>query len=100
MLAAAVREAQEEIGVTPTDLVPLTAMHRTHGNGLAIDERVDFFFTCAAWTGEPRLRETAKAADLRWCRLDDLPDPVVPHERYVLEQLRAGHVAPIMVYGF
>jgi ADP-ribose pyrophosphatase YjhB (NUDIX family) len=75
-------------------------MHRTMANGDAIDERVDFFFTAHAWTGEPRLLETAKAADLRWCSLDDLPEPVVPHERLVLEHLNAGTMPAIMTFGF
>jgi 8-oxo-dGTP diphosphatase len=99
---AACREAAEEIGVgiAAADLVPLTAMHRTHGNGQAIDERVDFFFTCRTWRGEPRLLESAKAADLRWWRLDDLPEPVVPHERQVLEELSAGEVRAITTFGF
>lgn len=100
VLVAAVREAEEEIGVVPTDLAPLTTMHRTHGNGQAIDERVDFFFTARTWAGEPRLLETAKAADLRWCPLDALPEPVVPHERFVLEHLRAGTTPAITTYGF
>ncbi len=100
VLAAAVREAQEEIGVTPTDLAPLTTLHRTHGNSRPIDERVDFFFTCRAWTGEPRLLEPAKAADLRWCPLSALPDPVVPHERFVLDGLRDGDLPAIATYGF
>jgi 8-oxo-dGTP pyrophosphatase MutT (NUDIX family) len=102
VLAAASREAAEELGVAIEldALVPLTAMHRTHGNGQWIDERVDFFFTCRSWSGEPRLMEAAKAAELRWCALDDLPDPVVPHERYVLERLLARDVPPIVAYGF
>ena len=100
VLAAAVREAEEELGVVPADLTPLTTMHRTHANGRAIDERVDFFFTCHTWAGEPGLRETAKAADLRWCALDGLPDPVVPHERFVLEGLRAGTLPAITTFGF
>lgn len=100
--AAAVREAAEEIGVVidPTDLAPVTAMHRTHGNGRPIDERVDFFFTCRTWVGEPRLLETAKAADLRWFPLGVLPEPVVPHERLVLEHLLAGDLPPILTFGF
>jgi 8-oxo-dGTP diphosphatase len=100
VLAAAVREAAEEIGVVPVDLVPLTTMHRTHANGQAIDERVDFFFTCRTWTGVPRLMETAKAADLRWCPLDQLPDPVVPHERFVFDGLRSGTLPSITTFGF
>jgi len=98
--AAAVREAREEIGVTPEELVPLTAMHRTHGNGQAVDERADYFFTCRRWSGEARIAEVAKAADLRWFALDDLPDPVVPHERFVLDRLRAGGVQAIVTFGF
>jgi len=99
---AACREAAEELGVTiePHALAPLTAMHRTHGNGQPIDERVDFFFTCDHWVGEPRRVEQAKTAELRWCQLDALPDPVVPHERFVLEHLRAGDAPAITTFGF
>jgi len=102
VLAAARREAAEELGVeiAPADLVPLTAMHRTHGNGRPIDERVDFFFECRRWSGEPRRVETAKSADLRWFALDALPEPVVPHERFVLDALRAGELPPIVTFGF
>jgi 8-oxo-dGTP diphosphatase len=100
VLAAATREAAEEIGVVPVELVPLTTMHRTHSNGRSIDERVDFFFTCRSWAGEPRLLEPAKSADLRWFPLDDLPEPVVPHERFVLDGFRAGTLPAITAYGF
>jgi 8-oxo-dGTP diphosphatase len=102
VLQAAVREALEEVGVRidPADLVPLCAMHRTHANGRPIDERADFFFTCTRFEGEPRRIEENKSADLRWFRLDALPDPVVPHERRVLELLAAGPVPPILVHGF
>jgi 8-oxo-dGTP diphosphatase len=100
VLAAAAREAAEEIGIVPADLAPLTTMHRTHANGRPIDERVDFFLTCRTWAGEPRLLEPVKAADLRWFPLDDLPDPVVPHERFVLEGFRDGTLASITTYGF
>lgn len=100
--AAACREAAEELGVDvdPADLVPLTTMHRTNGTGLEIDERVDFFFTCRRWTGEPRTMEPTKSAGLRWSPLDDLPEPVVPHERFVLDGLRAGDLPPICSFGF
>jgi 8-oxo-dGTP pyrophosphatase MutT (NUDIX family) len=99
---AAVREAREEVGVTidTAHLQPLCAMHRTHGNHRPVDERVDFFFTCTRWTGEPRLLEPAKAADLGWFALDDLPDPVVPHELAVLRALAAGAPPPLMTFGF
>ena len=100
VLQAAAREATEELGIVvdPADLRPLTAMHRTHGNHQAIDERVDFFFECRRWSGRPHLLED-KAADLRWFPLDALPDPVVPHELYVLQRLDASLPA-IVTFGF
>ena len=99
---AAVREAAEEVGVViaPADLRAVTVMHRTGRTGDPIDERVDFFFECRRWTGEPRIVEPAKAADLGWFGLDELPDPVVPHERYVFEHLAAGTLPPVTTFGF
>ena len=100
--AAACREAAEELGVVvePADLVPLTAMHRTAPTGLEVDQRVDFFFTCRRWAGEPRTAEPERSGGLRWCALDALPDPVVPHERVVLDGLRAGGLPSITAFGF
>jgi 8-oxo-dGTP diphosphatase len=93
------REAREEIGVDDLDLEFVTSMQRTRG-GEPIDERIDFFFTARAWSGEPRIIESAKAAELRWARLDALPDPVVPHERAVLEGLRSGTTEAYSTFGF
>jgi 8-oxo-dGTP diphosphatase len=102
VFAAASREALEELGIVimPQDLQPLCAMHRTGGNHQPIDERVDYFFQCRRWGDEPRLLEPDKAVDLRWFALDALPDPVVPHERFVLDHLVAGDLAPIVTFGF
>ena len=102
VFAAAVREAAEELGVgiAPEDLEPLCAMHRTAGNHDPIDERVDFFLACRRWSGTPQLRETEKAADLRWCGLDALPVPLVPHELFVLERMRDGDLPPVVARGF
>lgn len=96
---AAHREAREELGVSGLELEFVTAMQRTR-SGEPIDERIDFFFTSRAWTGEPRVMEPDKTHELRWCRLDDLPDPVVPHERAVLDMLRSGHAPPYTTFGF
>jgi 8-oxo-dGTP pyrophosphatase MutT (NUDIX family) len=97
----AVREAHEELGVSidPDKLIPLTVIHRTEGNGHAIGERVDFFFECRTWQGEPRMMEPDKIADLRWFHLDDLPSVITPHERCVFEGLRTG-IPPIVTLGF
>lgn len=97
----AVREAHEELGIDidPEKLVPLTVMHRTERNGQATGERVDFFFECTIWQGEPQMMEPDKVADLRWFHLDDLPSVVTPHERCVFERLRTG-LPPIITLGF
>jgi len=102
VLQAACREAREELDVLiePHDLVPLTGMHRTGGGTDPLDERVDFFFECRRWQGTPRLTEPTRTAAVEWFPLDALPDPVVPHELFVLETLRAGLAAPITTFGF
>jgi 8-oxo-dGTP pyrophosphatase MutT (NUDIX family) len=96
---AARREAAEEMGIGDVELVPWCTMQRT-GNGDPVDERVDYFFTATSWTGVPRVMEPQKCVDLRWCLLDMLPAPVVPHELRVLASLRAGSTPPILVHGF
>lgn len=86
---AARREAHEELGLEDVDLEFELTMQRTRG-GEPIDERVDFFFTARSWRGEPRIVEPDKCAGLRWCRLDDLPDPMVGHEAVALAALGTG----------
>lgn len=94
---AARREALEELGITDVDLTFEFSMQRTR-SGEPIDERIDFFFTARSWSGEPRIIEPEKAAELRWCPLDDLPDPVVPHEQLALSSL--GSDAKYLTHGF
>jgi 8-oxo-dGTP diphosphatase len=102
VFAAARREAAEELGivVAPDALTPVTVMHRTQSNRSPIDERVDFFFTVREWTGRAVGKEPHKIADLRWFPLDDLPEPVVPHEKLVLDGLRAGDLPTVVTHGF
>ncbi|MXG90022.1 NUDIX domain-containing protein [Nocardioides flavescens] len=93
------REALEEIDVRDLELEFLTTMSRTQ-NGAPIDERVDFFFAARGWTGEPRIVEPAKCADLRWWPLAALPDPVVPHELSVLQGMIDGRLPAYTTHGF
>lgn len=100
-LDAACREVQEELGISiePADLEPLVVIHRQQGPSEGRAGRVDFFFQCTVWSAEPRLMEDHKASDLMWFHLDELPCPLVPHERQVLATLRQG-LPPIMFFGF
>jgi 8-oxo-dGTP diphosphatase len=100
---AAAREAREELGidVDPAVVEPLCAVQRTDpGNPDPIEQRVDFFVTSRQWSGEPHVREPDKCLELRWCRLTELPDLVVPHEHHVLERLARGQVPPVVSLGF
>lgn len=94
---AARREALEELGLSDVGLRFEFSMQRTQ-HADAIDERIDFFFTARSWTGEPRIIEPEKCAELRWCPLDALPNPVVPHERMALSSL--GTPEKYLTFGF
>jgi 8-oxo-dGTP diphosphatase len=96
---AARREAREEIDVADLELEFVTAMQRTRG-GEPIDEPVDLLFTARSWSGEPRIVEPLKCADLRWFPLTALPEPVVPHELQVLRGMIEGAVPPYTTFGF
>ncbi len=102
VVAAAVREAREETGVAvpPSALRPLTTLHRTDGSDAPVEQRVDFFFECWSWVGQPAVREHGKAAGMRWFPLERLPEPMPPHERWVLERLSDGDLPAIAPFGF
>jgi len=87
LTAATAREAKEESGVTiaPADLRLAVTMHR-----IADDERLDFFFAPAAWTGEPQNMEPGKCDDLSWFPLDALPDNTIPYIREAIRCYREG----------
>jgi 8-oxo-dGTP pyrophosphatase MutT (NUDIX family) len=96
-----VREVREEIGIAVAvgDLEPLCAVHRHQQSDRPVDQRVDFFYACRRWSGDPALQET-KASELQWFDLRALPDPVVPHELTVLSGLIAGSLPPAFPFGF
>lgn len=99
---AALREVTEELGVgiKRDALIPLTVVHRRHEDDHPRNQRVDFFFACDEWTGDPRINESHKSSLLMWAPLDDLPSPVVPHELAVLEALAAGELSLVRTFGF
>ena len=91
-LAAAVREAQEEIGI---DLQPDTLELAHVAYELPHDEtgnRVDFYFVAKNWSGEPAIMEPHKCDELRWASLDNLPENVIPKVRLALEAFRDGRM--------
>lgn len=93
VLAAGVREAQEEVGLElhPADLEFAGVMHRTED-----DERVDFFVRVRRWQGEPFNNEPEKCDDLRWVDMRLLPDNMVPYVRRAI----ANHMRGILFDEF
>lgn len=87
VIAAARREAQEEVGVRlePQHIHYSSVMHRLDG-----EERVDFFVHVQEWEGEPVNAEPDRCDDIRWVDLDELPENTVPYIRQALRNHRQG----------
>lgn len=100
--SAAIREAREELGVhvAPEALSAVAIMQRTDGTANPMEQRVDWFFVCDVWGGEPLIREPIKCAELSWFRLDDLPLNLPAHERLALDALREGRRSAVLTFGF
>jgi 8-oxo-dGTP pyrophosphatase MutT (NUDIX family) len=81
VIAAAAREALEEVGVRidPQDIEFSSVMHRLNG-----DERVDFFLKIGDWAGEPVNAEPDKCDEIRWVDINDLPANTIPYIRQAL----------------
>ena len=82
ILQAAVREAQEELGIVLVhdELRFAGVMHRRSD-----DVRVDFFVQTARWQGEPTNMEPDKCDELLWAPIRSLPSNVIPYVRRALE---------------
>ena len=84
---AAVREAQEEIGVhiDVENVAFASVIHRRSD-----DERVDFFVRIKAWQGEPVNAEPEKCDELCWCDVDSLPENAIPYVRKAIRNYLEG----------
>ncbi|MFH1866978.1 MAG: NUDIX domain-containing protein [Patescibacteria group bacterium] len=95
--SAAIREAQEEIGVkiNTKELSQPLIMHHHDERG----ERIYAFFICKAWQGEPRNMEPTVCSDLKWFTLGELPiNSMVTHVNYAVERLLEN--VRYVEYGF
>jgi len=93
---AAVREAQEEIGVIidPRDLQLTHVMHvHTHQ-----ETWTGHFFEVTRWQGSPTICEPEKHDHPCWGSLTELPEPTVPYVREALNAIHAG--AKYSEYGW
>jgi 8-oxo-dGTP pyrophosphatase MutT (NUDIX family) len=99
---AATREISEELGVRvpASELVPSAVMQRTDGTSDPREQRVDWFFTCSSWSGEPSIMEPEKCAELGWFDLMDLPAQIPAYERTALVWLRDNDSVGLLAVGF
>jgi 8-oxo-dGTP diphosphatase len=76
VLAAAQREAEEELGleIEASALRLAHVMHRQTGGG-----RIALFFIVDDWQGEPRNAEPEKCVELRWFPTGSLPPNLVDY---------------------
>jgi len=83
-----IREAKEEAGINLEvgDLELVHTMHRKSEK----DERMDFFFTTAKYSGEVSNAEPNKCDDLRWFSLDDLPENTIDFTSVAIESYKKG----------
>jgi 8-oxo-dGTP diphosphatase len=93
VIAAAAREALEEVGVriAPQDIEFTSVMHR-----LEDQERVDFFVNIHKWAGEPANAEPDKCDEIRWVDINDLPANTIPYIKQALQ----NHWQGIQFYEF
>lgn len=88
--SAMVREAAEEAGIKVElgDLQHVYTMHRIASD--TTDEYVDIFFECQRWSGNIYNAEPEKCGELRWVKLDDLPDHTLDYVKKALANYPQG----------
>lgn len=79
-VAAAIREAREEVAVTiaTEDARVVGVMHRGPESGQDF-EYIDFYVSTRHWHGEPINNEPEKCDKVIWVPLDQLPDNTIPY---------------------
>ncbi|GAA2018816.1 hypothetical protein GCM10009839_13810 [Catenulispora yoronensis] len=87
VVAALIREAEEEVGVRidPEDVEFAHVMHNSSTGG-----RVAYFFRVRRWNGEVTNREPHKCDQLSWFPLDALPDDMIEYCRAALDSIDKG----------
>ncbi|MEV4123544.1 NUDIX domain-containing protein [Nocardia sp. NPDC049707] len=95
VVAALIREAEEEIGISikHEDVEFAHIMHNSSSGG-----RMAFFFTVISWRGEPQNREPEKCAELQWFSANEVPERMIDYCRAAMGHIANGH--PFSTYGW
>ena len=90
VIAGAIREAREEVGISLEE-GDLECVHVVHHRNLEQQGRIGFFFLAKSWEGEPSNREPHKCAGLQWADPADPPHNTVPYTAAALAQITKGN---------
>lgn len=85
---AVVRECVEELGIDVkiTDLSFVHLSHRVSNSGGKT--YYDIYFVVNKYDGIPKIMEPDKCSELRWFRINDLPNEIIDIRKVVLDNYR------------
>ena len=83
-----IRETKEEIDITVSEK-DIRVAHVLHRNSETNeeDERMDIFFVCERWNGEPKIMEPHKCDGLEWFPTSNLPEDTLPYIRHTIDMI-------------
>ncbi|WP_063008554.1 NUDIX hydrolase [Nocardia kruczakiae] len=98
VIDAAIREANEEVGIClrREDLSCAHVMHHRNGSDIA---RVGFFFRAERWDGDIVNREPRKCSELVWRDFSDIPADAVPYPAAAIRRILAGETFSVHGWG-
>lgn len=85
LLSAAIREAEEEVGVRikKEDAELVSVIHCN----IEGENWINVFFATQKWEGTPKICEPHKHSDLNWYTTDQLPENTVEYVKKAIENL-------------
>jgi len=86
---AIIRESDEEAGIAlkKEDLEIRHVMHRRREKETELD-RIDFFIKALNWTGTPRIMEEDKCDEMKWFKMNDLPENIIPYIKFAIKEFQ------------
>lgn len=90
-ITAAIRETQEEVGVTVArnNMRLVYTMHRQSEK----DIRLDLFFEADEWEGEPVNNEPHKHGEIKWLSIQEVAkEPIMDYQAAVLKAIIEGKI--------
>jgi|SRR3989339_385578 len=88
VITTMIREAQEEIGIT----LKASDLHLAHVRDRQATDghRLDFYFVCETWQGEPVVMEPNKASELKWIADAQNEPEVIENVRQAITSIFQG----------